>query len=64
MSTRVTTQKRKYYTNRHSTPVSDCWVQRGQDATIKLSAYDYTIYGSLMGKVTFVSADTFEDERS
>jgi len=39
-------------------------VQRGQDATIKLSAYDYTIYGSLQGKVTFVSADTFEDERA
>ncbi|MQQ09775.1 HlyD family efflux transporter periplasmic adaptor subunit [Epibacterium sp. SM1979] len=38
-------------------------VQTGQDATIKLSAYDYTIYGSLKGKVDFVSADTFEDER-
>lgn len=36
----------------------------GQDATIKLSAYDYTIYGSLRGKVDFVSADTFEDERN
>ncbi|UWQ53057.1 HlyD family type I secretion periplasmic adaptor subunit [Leisingera caerulea] len=39
-------------------------VQPGQDATIKLSAYDYTIYGSLRGKVGFVSADTFEDERN
>ncbi|MBY6043893.1 HlyD family type I secretion periplasmic adaptor subunit [Phaeobacter italicus] len=39
-------------------------VQPGQDATIKLSAYDYTIYGSLRGKVDFVSADTFEDERN
>ncbi|WP_114962426.1 HlyD family type I secretion periplasmic adaptor subunit [Tritonibacter mobilis] len=38
-------------------------VQRGQDVTIKLSAYDYTIYGSLRGKVDVVSADTFEDER-
>lgn len=38
-------------------------VQRGQDATVKLSAYDYTIYGTLKGTVTFVSADTFEDER-
>lgn len=38
-------------------------VQPGQDVTIKLSAYDYTIYGSLRGKVDFVSADTFEDER-
>lgn len=39
-------------------------VQTGQHATIKLSAYDYTIYGSLQGKVDFVSADTFEDERN
>ncbi len=39
-------------------------VKQGQDATIKLSAYDYTIYGSLKAKVTFISADTFKDERS
>jgi adhesin transport system membrane fusion protein len=38
-------------------------VKLGQDATIKLSAYDYTIYGSLEGAVHFVSADTFKDER-
>lgn len=36
----------------------------GQDATIKLSAYDYTIYGTLRARVHFVSADTFTDERS
>jgi len=39
-------------------------VREGQDATIKLSAYDYTIWGSLKAKVTFISADTFKDERS
>ncbi len=39
-------------------------VRLGQDATIKLSAYDYTIYGSLKAKVQFVSADTFRDDRS
>ena len=39
-------------------------VRLGQPATVKLSAYDYTIYGSLQGEVTFVSADTFKDERS
>ncbi len=38
-------------------------VERGQAATIKLSAYDYTIFGTLKGTVDFVSADTFEDER-
>jgi membrane fusion protein, adhesin transport system len=36
----------------------------GQQATVKLSAYDYTIYGTLKARVHFVSADTFTDERS
>lgn len=35
----------------------------GQAATIKLTAYDYTIYGSLSGEVQLISADIFEDER-
>lgn len=39
-------------------------VRQGQEAVVKLSAYDYTIWGSLKGEVTFVSADTFIDERS
>ncbi len=39
-------------------------VQMGQEASVKLSAYDYTIYGSLQGKVMFVSADTFKDENA
>ena len=38
-------------------------VQVGQEATIKLSAYDYTIYGSLKGEVHIVSADSYKDER-
>ncbi|SFJ86732.1 HlyD family type I secretion periplasmic adaptor subunit [Celeribacter neptunius] len=38
-------------------------VEPGQEATIKLSAYDYTIYGALKGEVQVVSADTFKDER-
>ena len=35
----------------------------GQQATVKLSAYDYTVYGTLPAEVTFISADTFQDER-
>ncbi|MGB0798422.1 MAG: HlyD family secretion protein, partial [Planktomarina sp.] len=38
-------------------------IQPGQQATIKLTAYDYTIYGSLKGQVQYISADTFKDER-
>jgi len=39
-------------------------VRPGQEATVKLSAYDYTIYGTLKGTVKLISADTFKDERS
>lgn len=39
-------------------------VRQGQDAVIKLTAYDYTIYGTLRAKVTFISADTFKDDRA
>jgi adhesin transport system membrane fusion protein len=39
-------------------------IRTGQDVTVKLSAYDYSIYGSLKGTVALVSADTLVDERS
>ncbi|MCV2893295.1 HlyD family efflux transporter periplasmic adaptor subunit [Lentibacter sp. XHP0401] len=39
-------------------------IRRGQEATVKLSAYDYTIYGSLKGEVDVISADTFKDENA
>jgi adhesin transport system membrane fusion protein len=39
-------------------------VRQGQEAVIKLTAYDSTIFGTLKGRVSFVSADTFKDERS
>jgi membrane fusion protein, adhesin transport system len=38
------------------------FVKPGLDATIKLDAYDYSIYGSLSGVVTYISADTINDE--
>jgi len=33
-----------------------------QEALIKISAYDYSIYGGLNGKVTMISPDTLRDE--
>jgi adhesin transport system membrane fusion protein len=45
-------------------PANIASVRQGQEATIKLSAYDYTIYGSLTGEVVLVSADTFKDDRA
>lgn len=43
-------------------PADIATLREGQRATVKLSAYDYTIYGTLPATVTFVSADTFRDE--
>ncbi|EEB85360.1 HlyD family efflux transporter periplasmic adaptor subunit [Roseobacter sp. GAI101] len=45
-------------------PENIAGVRPGQEATVKLSAYDYTIYGTLKGTVTLISADTFKDDRS
>ncbi|EAP76761.1 HlyD family efflux transporter periplasmic adaptor subunit [Roseovarius nubinhibens] len=39
-------------------------IREGQEATIKLTAYDYTIYGTLKGEVDFISSDTFKDENA
>jgi membrane fusion protein, adhesin transport system len=38
-------------------------IRPGQEATIKVSAYDYTIFGTLKGRVVVISADTFKDEQ-
>lgn len=45
-------------------PKDIAFIAPGMSATIKLSAYDYTVYGSLRGVVTQVSADTFEDAQA
>ena len=43
-------------------PADVAFVKPGLPATVKLDAYDYTIYGSFHGKVTYISADTLSDE--
>jgi len=45
-------------------PKDIAFVTSGMSSTVKLSAYDYTIYGSLKGHVIQVSADTFEDKNA
>jgi adhesin transport system membrane fusion protein len=44
-------------------PSDIAFIYPGQEAIIKLTAYDFAIYGGLKGKVVFVSADTIVDER-
>ena len=43
-------------------PTDIGFVKPGLPATIKLDAYDYTIYGTLHGEVTYISADTLNEE--
>lgn len=40
------------------------FIHPGQNAMVKLTAYDFAIYGGLMGKVEQISADTITDEKS
>lgn len=43
-------------------PADVAFLHNGLPANIKLDAYDYTIYGSLKGKVIYISPDTLEDD--
>ena len=43
-------------------PIDIAYIKPGLPATIKLDAYDYSIYGSLQGAVTYISPDTLSDE--
>ena len=38
------------------------FIRPDQDALVKVTAYDYSIYGGLHGKVTVISPDTIRDE--
>lgn len=43
-------------------PRDIAFIHPGQRASVKVTAYDYAIYGGLEGKVTSISADTIQDE--
>ena len=43
-------------------PSDIAFIHKGQDARIKVSAYDFSVYGSLDGEVILVSPDTIEEE--
>ncbi len=44
-------------------PQDIAFISPGQEATVKISAYDSNVFGSLKGKVERISADTIADER-
>ncbi|MGE8539923.1 MAG: HlyD family type I secretion periplasmic adaptor subunit [Acinetobacter sp.] len=43
-------------------PRDIAFIHPGQEALVKITAYDYSIYGGLKGKVTVISPDTLRDE--
>lgn len=43
-------------------PRDVAFIHPGQRAVVKLTAYDYAIYGGLEGRVTSISPDTIQDE--
>ncbi len=43
-------------------PRDIAFIHPGQNALVKITAYDYSIYGGLKGKVTIISPDTIRDE--
>ena len=43
-------------------PADIAFVRPGLSASVKLDAYDYTVYGTLMGEVIYISADTLNEE--
>lgn len=43
-------------------PRDIAFIHPGQRASVKITAYDYSIYGGLAGRVTSISPDTIRDE--
>ena len=43
-------------------PRDVAFIHPGQKALVKVTAYDYSIYGGLEGEVTMISPDTLQDE--
>ena len=44
-------------------PQDIAFIRGGQDAVVKITAYDSSVYGSLKGKVERISADTIADDK-
>eukprot|EP01030_Chromulinospumella_sphaerica_P002404 gene2404-2356_t len=42
-------------------PTDIAFIKPGLNATIKIDAYDYAIYGTLSGKLVYISADTLNE---
>jgi adhesin transport system membrane fusion protein len=45
-------------------PSEIAFIKKGLPATVKLDAYDYTVFGTLEGEVIYISADTLQEENN
>ena len=43
-------------------PADIAYIKEGQDATVKLDAYDYSIFGAMTGTVNYISPDTLMEK--
>lgn len=43
-------------------PTDIAYVKEGQEATVKLDAYDYSIFGAMKGTVNYISPDTLMEQ--
>lgn len=43
-------------------PADIAYVKEGQEASVKLDAYDYTIFGAMQGEVVYISSDTLSEQ--
>lgn len=43
-------------------PADIAYIKEGQDATVKLDAYDYSIFGAMTGTVSYISPDTLMEK--
>lgn len=48
----------------HIRPKDIAFIRPGQEAVVKLTAYDFSVYGGLKAKVERISADTIVDEKA
>ena len=42
-------------------PADIAFLKPGLEASVKIDAYDYTVYGDLQGKLIYISADTLSE---
>ena len=59
----ITPSDQRIFIEARANPDDRAHLRRGLPARVRVGAYDYATYGTFVGRVTEVSADTLKDER-